>query len=134
MEASPMSQANKNSFLSGSQPLWKAFWILYFLGGFAFTITALVVLKVASSNKLLSQAANFMDISTEYLLVSAITVIVSAYLVYFIYCLISVLRCAKNTASKSASIAAKFIVIVNACWISYKIPTSIALLNSYFLN
>jgi len=134
MEASPMSQANKNSFLSGSQPLWKAFWILYVLGGFAFTITALVVLKVASSNKLLSQAANFMDISTEYLLVSAITVIVSAYLVYFIYCLISVLRCAKNTASKSASIAAKFIVIVNACWISYKIPTSIALLNSYFLN
>ncbi|WP_143024564.1 hypothetical protein [Phytopseudomonas seleniipraecipitans] len=134
MKASPMSQAHKNSFLSGSQPLWKAFWILYFLGGFAFTITALTVLKVASSNRLPSQMASLMGVSTEYFLVLAITVIVSAYLIYFIYCLISVLRCAKNTASKSASLAARFIVIVNACWISYKIPTSIALLNSYFLS
>lgn len=127
-----MAKAHKKRFLSGTQPLWKAFWILYFAGGIAFTVAALFLLKVASSQRPFSEAANSIDVSTEYFLVSVIAAITSVYIFYFIYCFISILRCAKNSSSKWASVAAKFIVVVNACWILYKLPASLASLTNYF--
>ncbi len=135
MEASPTSSSRqKMSFIGGSQPLWKAFWVLYVLGSLSFTAISVVLIKLLSASHVLLQASYILNLRTETTLVFAVTTIVVVYIMYFLFCSISIWRCSINTMKKYWALLAKFIISINFAWISWKAFFAFGSLLMYFSN
>ncbi|MGE6793677.1 hypothetical protein ACQKFS_16845 [Pseudomonas guineae] len=135
MEASSTSSPRqKMSFIGGSQPLWKAFWILYVLGSLSFTAIALTLMQLPTVHYALSQASHILNLKVETTLIFAVTAIIATYIMYFLFCSISVWRCSINTAKKHWGLLAKFIISINLAWISWKILIAYGSLITYFPN
>ncbi len=133
MEALPISSPRKKmSFIGGSQPLWKAFWVLYVLGSLSFTAISVALIKLLSSSHVLLQASHILNLRTETILVLAVTTIVAAYIMYFLFCSISVWRCSINTVKKYWALLAKSIISINFAWISWKAFVAFGSLVTYF--
>ena len=133
MEASSTSSPRqKISFIGGSQPLWKAFWILYVIGSLSFTAISVVLIKTLSASHVLLQASNILNLQTEKILVMAVTITVAIYIMYFLFCSISVWRCSINTVKKYWALLAKFIISINFAWISWKAFVAFGSLATYF--
>ncbi|WP_324733560.1 hypothetical protein [Pseudomonas paeninsulae] len=121
MEVSATSPSlQKMSFIRGSQPLWKAFWILYVLGSLSFTAIFVVLIKSLSTSHLLLQASHILNLQKETALLTTATTVVVIYIMYFLLCSISVWRCAKNTMRNLWANLAKIIISINFAWISWK--------------
>lgn len=133
MEASPTSSPRqKMSFIGGSQPLWKAFWLLYVLGSLSFTAISVVLIKLLSASHVLLQASHILNLRTETTLVLVVTTVVVAYIMYFLFCLISIWRCSINTITKYWALLAKFIISINLAWIYWKAFFAFGSLVMYF--
>ena len=108
------------SFIGGSQPLWKAFWVLYVIGSFSFTAISIALIKLLSTSHVLLQASYILNLQTEKTLVMAVTVTVVIYIMYFLFCSISVWRCSINTMKKYWALLAKVIISIHFAWISWE--------------
>ena len=126
------SSLQKMSFIGGSQPLWKAFWVLYVIGSLSFTAIFVVLIKLLSTSHVLLQASYILKLQTEKILVMVITTTVVIYIMYFLFCSISVWRCAKNTMRKLWANFAKIIILINFSWISWKAFVAFGSLVTYF--
>ena len=135
MEASPSSSTlPKKSFIRGSQPLWKAFWVLYVLGSLSFTAISLALIKTLSASHALLQTSQILNLGVETTLVLAVTIIIAIYIMYFLFCLISVWRCSINTMKKYWALLARFFISINFAWISWKAFFAFGSLVMYFSN
>ena len=133
MEASPTSSPlQKMSFIEGSQPLWKAFWVLYVIGSLSFTVISAALIKLFSTSHVLLQASHIFNLQTEKILVMTITTTVVVYIMYFLFCSISVWRCSTNTANKYWPLLAKSIISIHFAWISWKAFVAFGSLVTYF--
>lgn len=132
MEDAPLPAVQGKSFLKGTQPLWKAFWVLYFVGGLCFSLMILVAVSLAASSGMISQAAGIMNLPAERLLIFVVAVLVGLYLIYFIFCFVSVFKCSKRYGNRFWTIAGRLVVIVNLGWILYSTPPAILALIKYF--
>ena len=133
MEVSATSSSlQKMSFIRGSQPLWKAFWVLYVLGSLSFTAIFAVLIKTLSTSHLLLQASHILNLQKETTLLMAATAVVVIYVMYFLFCSISVWRCAKNTMRNLWANLAKIIILINFAWISWKAFVAFGSLLTYF--
>ena len=128
------SSLQKMSFIGGSQPLWKAFWILYVIGSLSFSAIFVVLIKYLSTSNLLLQASHILNLQTESTLVIAVTITVVAYILYFLFCSISVWRCSINSIKKYWALLAKFIISIHFAWISWKAFVAFGSLAMYFSN
>ncbi|MEZ2746038.1 hypothetical protein ACBQ16_12650 [Halopseudomonas bauzanensis] len=135
MEASQTSSPRRKvSFAGGGQPLWKAFWILYVLGSLSFTATAFVLTQLSAVHYALSQASHTLNLQTETTLIMAAAAIAVAYIVYFLFCSISVWRCSINTGNRYWPILAKSIISMHFAWISWKVFVALGSLVNYFFH
>lgn len=135
MEASQTSPPRqKMSFIGGSQPLWKAFWILYVLGSLSFTATALVLLQLPTVHYALSQASHILNLQVETTVIMTSAAIAVTYIMYFLFCSISVWRCSINTVKKYWGLLAKFLISINFAWVSWKAFVAFGSLVKYFSN
>ena len=81
MEVSATSPSQqKMSFIRGSQPLWKAFWVLYVIGSLSFTAIFVVLIKLLSTSHVLLQASYILNLQTEKILVMVATTTVVIYI------------------------------------------------------
>ena len=126
------SSLQKISFIGGSQPLWKAFWVLYVIGSLSFTAIFVVLIKLLSTSHVLLQASYILNLQTEKILVMVATTTVVIYIMYFLFCSISVWRCSINTVKKYWALLAKFIISINFAWISWKAFVAFGSLVTYF--
>src|SRR5690606_6920624 len=90
------SSLQKISFIGGSQPLWKASWVLYVIGSLSFTSIFVVLITLLSTSHVLLQASYILNLQTEIILVMVATTTVVIYIMYFLFCSISVWRCSTN--------------------------------------
>ena len=135
MEASQNSSPRqKMSFIGGSQPLWKAFWILYVLGSLSFTAIALLLIQLPTVHYVLLQASHVLNLQIETTLIVAAAAIAATYVMYFLFCLISVWRCSINTVKKYWGLLAKLIISINIAWVSWKAIVAFGSLVKYFSN
>ncbi|CAN7186404.1 hypothetical protein LJR071_000420 [Pseudomonas sp. LjRoot71] len=133
MEASQTSSPlQKMSFIEGSQPLWKAFWVLYVIGSLSFTAIFVVLIKSLSTSYALLQASRILNLQTEQVLVIAATTAVVVYVMYFLFCLIAVWRCSINSANQYWQLLAKSIVLIHFAWLSWKAFVAFGSLVTYF--
>ncbi|MFV0454386.1 MAG: hypothetical protein ACK5NQ_05215 [Pseudomonas sp.] len=133
MEAlSTSSPLQKLSFIEGSQPLWKAFWVLYVLGSLSFSAIAVVLIKLLSTSHVLLQVSHALNLKEEAALIVAITAIAMIYLIYFVFCSISIWRCSRNTMKKSWMFLARFTISIHFSWISWKVFVDFSSLVTYF--
>ncbi|MDY0250869.1 MAG: hypothetical protein RBR45_12570 [Pseudomonas sp.] len=126
------SSLQKMSFIGGSQPLWKAFWVLYVLGSLSFTAISVVLIKLLSTSQVLLQASHILNLQTEQALVMAVTATVVIYIMYVLFCSISVWRCSINTEKKYWALLAKVIILIHFTWIFWKAFVAIGSLVTYF--
>lgn len=120
------------SFIGGSQPLWKAFWVLYVIGSLSFTAIFIALIKLLSTSHVLLQASHILNLQTEKTLVMVATATAVIYIMYFLFCSISVWRCSINTAKKYWALLAKVIISINFAWISWKAFVAFGSLVTYF--
>lgn len=133
MEASPTSSPRqKMSFIRGSQPLWKAFWVLYFLGSLIFTVIALALIQLPTVHYALSQTSNILNLRIDTALIMAVTAVVATYIIYFLLCTVSVWRCSINTKRKYWGPLAKLVISIHLTWISWKTFVAFGSLVTYF--
>ena len=126
------SSLQKMSFIGGSQPLWKAFWVLYVIGSLSFTAIFIALIKFLSTSHVLLQASHILNLQTEKTLVMAVTATVVIYIMYFLFCSISVWRCSINTVKKYWALLAKVIISINFAWIFWKAFVAYGSLVTYF--
>ena len=126
------SSLQKMSFIGGSQPLWKAFWVLYVIGSLSFTAIFVVLIKLLSTSHVLLQASYILNLQTEKILVMVATTTVVIYIMYFLFCAISVWRCSTNTVKKHWALLAKFIISINFAWVFWKAFVAFGSLVTYF--
>ena len=126
------SSLQKISFIGGSQPLWKAFWVLYVIGSLSFTAIFVVLIKLLSTSHVLLQASYILKLQTEKILVMVATTTVVIYIMYFLFCSISVWRCSTNTVKKYWELLAKFIISINFAWVFWKAFVAFGSLVTYF--
>ena len=126
------SSLQKMSFIGGSQPLWKAFWVLYVIGSLSFTAIFVVLIKLLSTSHVLLQASYILNLQTEKILVMVATTTVVIYIMYFLFCSISVWRCSINTMKKYWALLAKFIISINFAWVFWKAFVAFGSLVTYF--
>lgn len=126
------SSLQKISFIGGSQPLWKAFWVLYVIGSLSFTAIFVVLIKLLSASHVLFQASYILNLQTEKILVMVATTTAVIYIMYFLFCSISVWRCSINTVKKYWALLAKSIISINFAWISWKAFVAFGSLVTYF--
>ncbi|MGA4616748.1 hypothetical protein ACPA2N_17925 [Ectopseudomonas hydrolytica] len=122
----------KKSFIKGTQPLWKAFWLLYVVSGFAFTIAAIIFIQIPAVNYALTRISEAFDLQMRTTLTFTATMLMAIHIIYFIFISISVWRCSNNSTNNLFIIAAKFIVLINFAFISYKAHIALDSLNTYF--
>jgi len=83
MEAAPVQ---KKSFIKGTQPLWKAFWLLYVVSGFAFTISAIMFMKIPAVNYALNKSQrNRWSASADHPNIYCHHACGNAYCIFYIY-------------------------------------------------
>ena len=126
------SSLQKMSFIGGSQPLWKAFWVLYVIGSLSFTAIFVVLIKLLSTSHVLLQASYILNLQTEKILVMVATTTVVIYIMYFLFCSISVWRCSTNAVKKYWELLAKFIISINFAWVFWKAFVAFGTLVTYF--
>lgn len=126
------SSLQKISFIGGSQPLWKAFWVLYVIGSLSFTAIFVVLIKLLSTSHVLLQASYILNLQTEKILVMVATTTVVIYIMYFLFCAISVWRCSTNAVKKYWALLAKFIISINFAWVFWKAFVAFGSLVTYF--
>lgn len=126
------SSLQKISFIGGSQPLWKAFWVLYVIGSLSFTAISVLLIKAISESHVLLKISDTLNLQAETTLVIIVAAIVVVYIVYFLFCFLSVLRCSINTVKKYWAILAKSVVSINLGWISWKVFVAFSSLVAYF--
>ena len=126
------SSLQKMSFIGGSQPLWKAFWVLYVIGSLSFTAIFVVLIKLLSTSHVLLQASYILNLQTEKILVMVATTTVVIYIMYFLFCSISIWRCSINTMKKSWAFLAKLTISIHFFWISWKAFVAFGSLVTYF--
>lgn len=126
------SSLQKISFIGGSQPLWKAFWVLYVIGSLSFTAIFVVLIKLLSTSHVLLQASYILNLQTEKILVMVATTTVVIYIMYFLFCSISVWRCSTNAVKQYWELLAKFIISINFAWVFWKAFVAFGSLLTYF--
>src|SRR5690554_2916888 len=122
----------KDSFISGTQPLWKAFWLLYFIGGLSFTVVFISIIKILSKSYFLLEISQAFNLKAEQALVVFVAVFVMMYLGYFLFCFLSVWRCSINSVSKYWALLAKSLILMHLVWVSWKCYVAFGGLVAYF--
>lgn len=114
-------------YLSGSKPLWKAFWLVYILGFLIFYIAQIVGMRSGWSTDLIINIRDIMGFNTRT--ATYITVLLPLF-VYLIFCWVSVWKCSKNTGRKYWAHLAKIVIILHALWLVTKTLSFAPWLNS----
>lgn len=129
-----LSPRQKMSFIGGSQPLWKAFWLLYVLGGLSFTAIALLLMQMPTVHYALLQVSHILNLKIERILIMTAAAIAVSYIMYFLFCSVSVWRCSTNTVGKYWGLVARFIISINFVWVFWKAFVAFGSLVKYFSN
>lgn len=99
------------AYLSGTKPLWKAFWIVLVLGNVLLSLLMHMALAYARAAQpslihLLYEYRNPWWL-TQFLFFGT----------YASFAWVSVWRCARNTGAKYWSVMAKVVVVLHVCWL-----------------
>lgn len=129
---SSSSSLQTASFLTGSQPLWKAFWGLYVIGGLTFTAIAVLLIKAVSKSYFLLEVSHVINLKAEQTLVMLVAVIVMIGVGFSLFCFLSVWRCSKNTVRKYWAFLAKSVISMQLTWIFWKGYVAFGSLVTYF--
>lgn len=130
---SACSKIEFNQYFNGAKPLWKAFWILYVGGSLLITLLLATLIKSPALFELAYHVKKITRLSPDAPLIITISIIISPYIGYSVFCLIATWRCARNTNSKTWSILAKSVVALHAGWTLATLFTASKSMVNYFI-
>lgn len=113
------------SFLDGTQPLWKAFWLVYVAVSVAYALVVAKGMRWVFTAEALQLVEGW---SGVVLLVLALSVSALLYFAYFIMCFVVVWRCSEHHPQPLWRWAARVVIVLHALWWALQI----ALLLLYF--
>lgn len=112
-----MQHRSSNSYLNGTQPLWRAFWVLYVLGSLVFIIPPLAFTKIPLLSHALVDLGQVIGSRPETPLILVLMITVSAYIVYLGFCSLAVWRCSGNTNNRLWRVLARSVLLLNGVWV-----------------